>query len=54
MILRRVGGLFIQTPKYSLDSRFPRFRFRSQSVPEQRIQHLHVRFVEAFVVVVLL
>jgi hypothetical protein len=54
MILRRVPSLFIQTLKHSLNSRFPRFRFRSQCLPEQRIQHLHFCFLEAFVVVVFL
>jgi hypothetical protein len=54
MIPRRVVCLFIQMLKYSLDSRFPRFRFRSQCLPEQRIQHLHVCFLEAFIILVFL
>jgi hypothetical protein len=54
IILGRVSGLFIQTLKDLLDSRIPLFRFRSQRVPEQRVQHLHVRFEKAFVVVVFL
>jgi hypothetical protein len=54
MILRRVCSLFIPTLKHPLNSRLPRFRLRSQNVPEQRIEHLHVRFVEAFVFLVVM
>jgi hypothetical protein len=48
----RVRALFIEALKDALHSRFPGFRFGTKSVPEQRIQHLQLCFMETLLVVV--